>query len=353
MKSVGRLLVVALLGLGAFLGFRSEYALVEPQFVAQAQAPVLVPLDPVAVAGQLEPVLVNIDAASAGSGVGAAGSGIVLTPDGQILTSHHVIKGAEKLRVTDIANGLEYEASVLGYDAAADIALLSLGGASGLPVAWIGSSSDLRIGQDVLAIGDAGGDGGDPTAVSGPVTDLDATIVAMNAADLSRKALHGMVEIAAPVVGGQSGGALVDGSGAVVGVIAAASGQEARAEGKPANGYAVPIDTVMRIVEQIRSGTPTETVHIGPTATLGVQVIDGRPAGAQVSWAFFGQPAREAGINIGDVITSVDGVSITTAKALGAAISVRKPADLVRLEVTSPDGERRTVEAVLATGTPS
>ncbi|MFD4353897.1 S1C family serine protease [Nocardia sp. NPDC058518] len=356
MKRVGRVLVtmlVALLGVSAFLGYRGEFTLVEPEFVAQAQAPVLVPLDPVLVAGQVESALVNIDVDAAGFGIGAAGSGIVLTSDGQILTSHHVIKGAEALSVTDIANGLVYDATVLGYDSGADIALLSLGGAAGLPTARLGTSADLRISQDVLAIGDAGGDGGRPTSVAGPITDLDATIVAMNSADLTRKALNGMVEIAAPVMGGQSGGALADASGAVVGVITAASGEAARAEGKPANGYAVPIDTAMRIVAQIRSGTPTETVHIGPTATLGVQVIDARPAGAQVSWAFYGQPAREAGINIGDVITAVDGVSITTAKALSAAINVRKPADPVRLEVTSPDGATRIVEVALAQGTPN
>ncbi|MFD3743871.1 S1C family serine protease [Nocardia sp. NPDC058633] len=356
MKRVGRVLVtmvVALLGVCAFLGFRGEFVLVEPEFVAQAQPPVLVPLDPVLVAGQMESVLVNIDVDAGGVGIGAAGSGIVLTADGQILTSHHVIKGAEALRVTDIATGLIYEATVLGYDSGADIALLSLGGARDLPTARLGTSADLRISQDVLAIGDAGGDGGAPTSVAGPITDLNATIVAMNSADLTRKALDGMVEIAAPVMGGQSGGALADASGAVVGVITAASGENSRAEGKPANGYAVPIDTAMRIVAQIRSGTPTDTVHIGPTATLGVQVIDARPAGAQVSWAFYGKPAREAGISIGDVITAVDGVSITTAKALAAAINIRKPADPIRLDVTSPDGATRTVEAVLAKGTPS
>lgn len=346
-------MAAALLGVCALLGYRGEVALVEPEFVAQAQAPVLVPLDPAQVAGQIEPVLVNIDADAGGFGLGAAGSGIVLTADGQILTSHHVIKGAESLRVTDIANGLVYDATVLGYDSGADIALLSLGGAAGLPTARLGTSSDLRMSQDVLAIGDAGGDGGAPTSVAGPITDLDATIVAMNSADLTRKALNGMLEIAAPVMGGQSGGALADASGSVVGVITAASGENARTEGRPANGYAVPIDTAMRIVAQIRSGTPTETVHIGPTATLGVQVMDARPAGAQVSWAFHGQPAREAGINIGDVITAVDDTPVITAKALSAAISVRKPADLIRLTVTAPNGSIRTIEVVLAHGTPN
>ncbi|APE37448.1 protease [Nocardia mangyaensis] len=359
---VGRVLVtllVAGLGVCAFLGYRGEVGFFgsgpAAEFVATAEQPAPVPLDPVLVADQVRPALVNISVESSPLGIGAAGSGIVLTADGQVLTSHHVIKGAEVLTVTGIGNGLAYNATVLGYDSAADIALLSLTGASGLATARLGTSADLRIRQEVLAIGDAGGDGGAPDSVAGPITGLNATIIAMNSADLTRKALHGMVEIAAPVVGGQSGGALVDATGAVVGVITAASGERGRTEHqtKPANGYAVPIDTAVRIVEQIRSGTPTESVHIGPTATLGVQIVDAEPAGAQVNWAFYGQPARAAGIGTGDIITAVDGRAITTAKALRSAINVRKPADVVLLDVIAPDGTTRTVEVVLGWGTPS
>ncbi|MGW6725343.1 S1C family serine protease [Nocardia sp. NPDC055029] len=351
-------LVVALIGVCAFLGYRGELAFPwEPpagEIVAVAEQPPPIPLDPVLVAAQVEPALVNIAVDATRFGSSAAGSGIVLTEDGQILTSHHVIKGADELKVTDIGNGLVYPATVLGYDSTADIALLSLAGASGLPTARLGSSAELRIRQDVLAIGDAGGDGGEATAVAGPITDLDASIVAMNSADLTRKSLRGMVQIAAPVVGGQSGGALADSTGAVVGVITAASGERPGTEYQPkqANGYAVPIDTALRIVAQIRSGTPTETVHIGPTATLGVQIVDAKPSGAQVNWAFYGQPARSAGITTGDVITAVDGQPITTARALSAAVNARKPADLIRLDVTAPDGTTRTVEVVLARGTP-
>ncbi|MEV6214906.1 trypsin-like peptidase domain-containing protein [Nocardia sp. NPDC051833] len=361
MHAVGRVfatLVVALIGVCAFLGYRGDLVLPwkphAEDYVAVVQAPPQVPLDPALVAAQVQPVLVNISVDATLFGTAAAGSGIVLTPDGQILTSHHVIKGAEEVSVTDIGNGLVYAATVLGYDSTADIALLSLTGASGLPTARLGSSAELRIRQDVLAIGDAGGDGGAPTSVTGPITDLDASIVAMNSADLTRKSLRGMVQIAAPVVGGQSGGALADSSGAVVGVITAASGE--RPDGEPpkqANGYAVPIDTAMRVVAQIRSGTPTETVHIGPTATLGVQVVDAKPAGAQVNWAFYGQPARAAGITTGDIITALDGRPITTARALSSAINTRKPADRIRLDITAPDGTTRTIDVVLAEGTPN
>ncbi|MGW5435257.1 S1C family serine protease [Nocardia asteroides] len=360
MHAVGRVfvtLVVALIGVCAFLGYRGELVLPwQPRAedsVAVAERPPPAPLDPVMVAAQVEPALVNVSVDAALFGTSAAGSGIVLTADGQILTSHHVIKGADAVSVTDIGNGLVYEATVLGYDSTADIALLALAGAADLPTARLGSSAELRIRQDVLAIGDAGGDGGAPTSVAGPITDLDASIVAMNSADLTRKSLRGMVQIAAPVVGGQSGGALADSSGAVVGVITAASGDRPDARQRPPTGYAVPIDTAMQIVGQIRSGVPTDTVHVGPTATLGVQIVDAKPSGAQVTWAFYGQPARAAGITTGDVVTAVDGSPISTARALSAAVNRRAPADTLRLDLTAPDGTTRTVLVTLAEGTPN
>ncbi len=149
----------------------------------------------------------------------------MLTPDGQVLTSHHVIKGAEEVSVVSVATGEQYQATVLGYDSGADIALLSLIGARELPVARLGSSAGLRVRDEVLALGNAGGAGGIPTATPGRITALDSTIVALNAADFSRKALRGMVEIEAPVSSGQSGGALADWQATVVGVVTASAGQ--------------------------------------------------------------------------------------------------------------------------------
>ncbi|WP_280233730.1 S1C family serine protease [Nocardia cyriacigeorgica] len=358
---VSAAIVAAILAVAAFLGYRGELPGWPMLERVPAAAPAVVaprpPLDPVLVAAGMEPVLVNINASTKPFGVGAAGSGIVLTADGQVLTSHHVVKGAESVKVTRVADGLVYEAEVLGYDSSTDIALLGLVGATGLSTARIGSSSGLRLRDEVLAIGNAGGTGA-PTAVAGRISDLDSTILALNSADLSRKALTGMVEITAAVSSGQSGGALADHAGSVVGVIAAASGDHEDDEDpgmqaqRPPIGYAVPIDTAMRVVRQIRSGTPTETVHIGPTATLGVLISDARPSGARVDVALYGLPAHDAGLADGEIITSIDGRAITTARALRAAINQRKPQDVVRLGVTGPGGER-TVRVVLGTGTPN
>ncbi|WP_245551218.1 S1C family serine protease [Nocardia paucivorans] len=351
-------LLVALIAAAAFFGHPGR--LPDWWTFQRAESPVATrsvtrpPLDAAAVAAGIRQVLVNITASTTPFGA-AAGSGIVLSEDGQVLTSHHVVKGAKTVRVTRVADGAAYEAKILGYDSGADIALLSLIGASGLVAARIGSSAQLQISDEVLAMGNAGGSG-IPTAVSGRVTDLDSTIVALNGTDLSRKALTGMVEISAAVSSGQSGGALADHTGAVVGVIAAASGdRDPPPDGRPVdppNGYAVPIDTAMRIVRQIRSGTPTEAVHIGPTATLGVLVSDAAPTGAHIDIAITGLPAHTAGISDGEIITSLDGHPITTARALRAALNIRKPDQTVALGIRAVDGSQRVVRVVLAAGTP-
>ncbi|WP_330250696.1 S1C family serine protease [Nocardia sp. NBC_00565] len=351
------LFVAVMLAVAAFFGFRGELPdWSSPSGVADV-APALLeplpPLDPMAVAQAVEPALVNISTSARPFGLGAAGSGIVLTADGQVLTSHHVVKGADTVTVTDVGNGTVYDAKVLGYDSTADIALLEMSGAADLVIARIGNSGELRLHEEVLAIGNAGGTGGTPTAIQGNITGLNSTIVALNASDMTRKSLTGMVEIAAPVSAGQSGGALADPGATVVGVITAASGETAREDGRTPNGYAVPIDTAMRVVRQIRSGTPTDTVHIGPTATLGVLISDARPSGARVDVALYGLPAYAAGLVDGDVITSIDGRDISSAKALRAAINVRKPDDTVQLGVLGTSGAQRTVSVVLALGAPN
>jgi S1-C subfamily serine protease len=352
------LVVTLVLAMAAFLGYRGE--LPAPNRAAPAEPVASVgfappaPLDPGLVTAAVRPALVNINASAERSGPGAAGSGIVLTADGEVLTSHHVVKGADTVTVTDVGNGKVYQAVVLGYDSEADIALLDLPAAAELPIATIGTSAGLRLREEVLAIGNAGGTGGTPTAVHGPLTDLDSAIVAVNAADLSRKALSGMLEVAAAVTPGQSGGALVDRNASVIGVIAAASGDGARTADQPANGYAVPIDAAMRVVQQIRSGTPTDTVHVGPTATLGVLISNALPVGtgARVDVAISGMPAYAAGLAAGDVITSLDDHVVTSAQSLRAALNTRKPNDTVRLGITGASGER-TVRVVLVAGPPN
>ena len=347
-------LLAVILAVIGFFGYRDEvprwvFGLGHP--TATMLAAPLPPLDPDAVAATVEPQLVNVTVSVRSSGFTAAGSGIVLTADGQVLTSHHVIKDAKSITVDDLGTGDRYSATVQGYDADADVALLALSRADALPVARIGRSGQLRLGDELLALGNAGGTGR-PTATPGTVEALGSSIAARDAVDFTTKALTGMVEVAAPVTSGQSGGAVADCYGSVVGVVTAATGELARAAGRPA-GYAVPIDRAMNIVRQIRSGMSTETVHVGPTATLGVVTTDEAPAGARVRTALSGMPAAGAGVAAGDLITGIDGRAISSVRALRDTLTRHRPHDTVHLELTGRDGAARTVAVALGAGPPA
>ena len=174
------------------------------------------------------------------------------------------------------------------------------------------------------------------------------------------------IEIEADVRPGQSGGALVNSWGEVIGVIAAASDQpdvelpdaaagQTSAPVAPIHGYAVPIVQAMEIVEQIRAGQESETVHVGPTAILGSYVRDspnGRPEGAYVEVSIYGSPAYAAGLDQGDIITAIDDQRVASNSALRAELGRRLPGDEVRLTVVGPDDVVRTVTLILAEGTP-
>lgn len=310
--------------------------------------PTLPPMDPVAVAAAVDPSLVNISSDGGLFDATASGSGIVLTSDGEVLTSHHVIKGAEHIDVVDVGTGATYVATVLGYDRDRDIALLDLPDVDDLPVARLAEVS-ARVGTEVLAIGNAGGAGGGPTVVGGRIVDLDRAIVARNAGDLTRKALSGLIEVRAPVTAGQSGGALVDSTGAVLGVLAAASGRVSEAD-QP-RGFAVPIDVALDVVEQIRSGIATDGVHIGPTATLGV-LISNVSNGVRVDAVLYGQPAAQAGIPDDAVIATLDSRPVGSVSDVRAVIDRMSPGEAVSVGWIDDVGVHHDTDVVLGEGTP-
>ncbi|CAM2834231.1 S1C family serine protease [Skermania piniformis] len=314
------------------------------------------PLDPTAVSAGVDPTLVDVTVQLGPFGPEGSGTGIVLSPDGLVLTSHHVIKGAEEISVTSVGNGLIYPATTIGYDRERDIAVLQLAGAQDLPPARIGDSGTVRRGDQVMAIGNANGTGGAPTGVVGAVTGLNERIFARNEADASSKALTGLIAADADVVPGHSGGALVDSGGAVVGVLAAATGADARAETGERAGYAVPINDAMRVVEQVRTGVGTADVHVGPTASLGVLVTDADspgPTGARVQLTIYGSPAYAAGLPEGATITKLDGRAITSADDLRAAIDAARPGEVVQLDWTDGSGTAQTTTITLADSPPN
>lgn len=286
----------------------------------------------------------------------AAGTGMVLTPTGEILTNNHVIRGATTIHVVIPQTKKTYVARVLGYDVRADVALLQLENASGLATVSVGDSSKLATGQSVTAVGNAGGTGS-LTITSGSITGLRRTIV-VNDEQTGDVQLSGLVETNAPLQPGDSGGPLLDSAHHVVGMDSAASSGFYFQQGS-SDGYAIPIDTAVKIAAQIKTSHTTSTVHVGGTGFLGVQIDPSGyfnrgafNAGVIVTGVVPGSPVAKAGITSGDVITALDGRSVASQTALVALILPHHPGDKVTLKWVDPRGSSHTGSVELASGPP-
>jgi S1-C subfamily serine protease len=312
-----------------------------------------------ATAGSAQPPIstgvVAIDTNLAYGSGESAGTGMVLTASGEVLTNNHVIRGATTIRVADPRSGRSYPAHVLGYDIAADVALLELDGASGLQPVSIGNSATLRPGQTVTAIGNVGGTG-TLTTTRGTITRLNRSITVGDYHGGSRR-LTKLIETNAALRPGNSGGPLLDGARRVIGINTAASAQFVfrRSEN---DGYAIPINRALKIVRQIEAGRPSATVHIGDTVLLGVQLsssddIEGAVAnGAVVTGVLPESPAGGAGLAPGDVITSIDGHVVDSPSRLTALLIPKQPGDTVRLAWADQYGDHRVASVTLGSGPP-
>jgi S1-C subfamily serine protease len=286
------------------------------------------------------------------SGAGGAGTGIVLTSSGEVLTNNHVIRGARTIRVTVPSTGRTYPATVEGYSIARDVALLDLQGAQGLTTATFGDSDDVQTGDSIVTVGNAGGTG--LKVKNGRVVRLNRTIT-VRGEDGTPARLPGLIETNAPLRPGDSGGPLLL-DGEVVGMDAAAS-MTLSSSTTGGEGYAIPIDTVLRIAEQIEAGHRSATVHVGPTAFLGVSLasatgFEGDDSGAVVEGVSAGSPAAKAGLGSGDVITAVAGRRVRTGSALRALMVRLTPGQVVRVTWVDPFSGRTTARVRLASGPP-
>jgi S1-C subfamily serine protease len=280
-----------------------------------------------------------------------AGTGIVLSPSGEVLTNNHVISGATRISVTEAGTGRAYPATVLGYDHRHDIALLALRGASGLPTASIGDSSMVAIGDQVAAVGNAGGIGGPPSIAPGTVSALDRTVTATDGHGGGGERLTGLIQVEADVVPGDSGGPLVNAAGQVVGVDTAAS-SGFRLESASGEGFAIPINQAMAVAKQIEAGAGSSTVHIGPTGVLGIIVEDTSAPGVTVVGVLPGSPGERAGLAAGDTIVAVDNAAIDSATTLTTVMNGHHPGDSIPLAWLDPSGRSHDATVRLATGPP-
>lgn len=282
----------------------------------------------------------------------AAGTGIVLSTNGEILTNNHVIEGSTAISVTIVSTGKTYTATVVGTDPTDDVAVIQLKNASGLSTAKLGDSSKVAVGTAVTAVGNAGGTGGTPSSATGTVTALNQSITASDTNGSNTEQLTGMIQVNANIQAGDSGGPLYENSGGtVIGMDTAASSSVSRYSSSATTGFAIPIAKALGIADKIDSGQASSTVHIGYPAFFGVQLsTEGQTAGAAIAGTVDGSGAANAGLQAGDTITAVDGKAIASATALSAVTAAHKPGDQVKVTYTNGAGASQTVTVTLGAG---
>jgi len=311
------------------------------------------------IAARVDPAIVDINVTLGYQSEAAAGTGIVLTSTGEVLTNNHVVDGATSIRVTDIGNGQTYSAKVVGTNATDDIAVIQLENASGLKTADLGDSSTLKTAEPVLAIGNAGGVGGTPSTAAGDVVALNQSITATDDFGGNSENLSGLVETDAPIQPGDSGGPLVNSSGQVLAIDTAAASSGNQYQSATSQAYAIPIDTALTIARQIESGQGSSTVHIGETGILGVEVEpsgssgNSSAPGALIAAVVAGAPAASAGLVAGDVIVSLDGQAVDSPSVLSSLMSSHHPGDRVTVGYDNSSGQLHTVTLTLAAGPPA
>jgi S1-C subfamily serine protease len=356
------------------------------------------------IAKSVDPGIVDVTSTLGFQNATAKGTGIVLTSTGEILTNNHVINGATSVSVTDIGNGKTYKATVVGYDESHDIAVLQLSGASGLTTATTGDSSTVKVGDGVVALGNAGGAGGTPAVAAGAVTALNQSITASDEGSGTSEQLTGLLETNADIQPGDSGGPLVNSHGQIIGIDTAASssfqlgggsgnggfgngggiggfgsgsgssgsgssgsgssgsGSSGSSSAGTTQGFAIPINTALSVAKSIEAGQASSTVHIGATAFLGLEIDtsgssgqgfgqgSGSGQGVQIGGTQAGTPAAEAGIGQGDLVTGLDGKSVSTGTDITQVLVGHHPGDKVSITWTDAEGQSHTATLTLGTG---
>jgi S1-C subfamily serine protease len=359
------------------------------------------------VVNKVEPGLAVITTDQQYNSEASAGTGMIINPDGLVLTNNHVIAGATRITATDVATGKTYPATVVGYDKTADIALIQLRGATGLHTIPVGNSAAVRTGDPVVALGNAEGQGTIIPA-AGQVTATGQTITAADQGGAaSTETLHGMIQTSAHIVPGDSGGPLANSAGQVI-AMDTAGNSVSLTQQQPA-GFAIPIDTALAVARQIAAGHASAAVTIGYPPFLGIFTGSGTSANPQVQaqqqaqssgfgdgfggfggfngfgfgsppsapacytsntdlavpatiapassgtlidGVICGSPAAQAGITGGAVITAVGGQPAGSPDHLTGVLARYRPGDTITVTWVSPTGQRTTSGIRLAAGPP-
>jgi putative serine protease PepD len=293
-------------------------------------------LDVAGVVSAVEPAVVSVESSIGRSGV-SSGTGVILTADGEVLTNAHVVEGGGSIRVTLVGEAQARVAEIVGVDGGADLALLQIQGASGLPTARLGDSSAVQVGDDVVAIGNALALRGGPTVTRGIVSALDRTL------DTDTGTMTGLIQTDASISSGNSGGPLVNAYGEVIGInTAVATGS--RASSAENIGFAIAMDRALPVVERLRGGAATPVGFLGVSTT---DPTDGSRAAVIVN-VEAGSPAASAGLQIGDLLTRVAGKAVAGSAELAGVVADHQPGETVEVSVLRA-GQPLTVRVTLGT----
>ena len=250
---------------------------------------------------------------------GAAGTGMIISSSGLVLTNNHVINATNGLTATVVATHKTYPAMWLGYDKGSDIAVIKLEGASGLTPVPLGNSSAVKVGEGVAAMGNANGTGS-ITTVTGAITGLNEAIMASDeGSGESAEHLTGMLQTDADIIQGDSGGPLVSTAGQVIGMDTASSSDVMASQENA--GFAIPVNKAMTIAREIIAGRPGAGVRVGATGFVGVLVAsapDGRQSTQTSPRAQLQQmeeSEEQQGLSPGSFYTSPSGCLSNTAAA--------------------------------------
>jgi S1-C subfamily serine protease len=340
----------------------------------------------IAIAKGVDPGLVDITSDLHYQGGTAEATGMIISSTGLVLTNNHVIDDSTGLAASLVAGGRKYQATVVGYDSSDDVALIKLQHASGLKTVPIGNSDTVKVGNAVVALGNADGEGG-ARAVTGSVTGLNQSITASDEGSATgSERLHGMLQTDANIVPGDSGGPLVNASGQVIGMdTAAATGTLGS---QPDAGYAIPINRAVSITKMIEAGKGTG-IKTGVSGFLGV-IVPGQHAatspsprrqralqlqqdsgfgnqagnaqrclaseqtmiipnkiapvksGALIDGVFCNTPAETAGLGAGDVITSVNGHAVSSPVSLTNLMTQFGSGQQITIVWVDPSGRSHT-----------
>jgi S1-C subfamily serine protease len=322
-------------------------------------------LNSAAIAAANDPSIVDVTSTLASQGSEAAGSGMVLTASGEILTNNHVIENATSIVVKISSGSQTFPAKVVGTDVVHDVAVLQAQGPSGLPVLPLGNSAQVSVGDSVIAIGNALNRPGPPAVTEGSITGVARSITVQNDVGVAEQ-LSDLFETTAQLEPGNSGGPLFDATGRVIGMNTAATTGSNPNFGSN-DGFAIPINDAIGIVHQIEHAPGTRTVNPGTSGLLGVAVqfngsagdgehapagrassgAQGR-AGALVVQVQAGSPAENAGLVSGDDIVSVDGQTITSSATFTQTIAAKNAGDTVQISWIDQQGNHHSVAIQLA-----